>query len=321
MPTEPQTFCMSITPFKTDGSLDEPAFRAHLQRMAEAGVGLYFASPGSGEGHTLSLDELRQVYRIGVEVCKGKVETRANLPESRNVEELLGYARIAQEEGVDVIQIYSVDPGHGMIPSEREQEMFYRSALDAIDYPLSLSVNVHAVNYSTPIGLLKRLCADYPNVGSINVLQPPTAYLVELMEAVGPKIAFFVRWDMLGEALILGAQGSMSGHPNVVPYLVRSIGRHFVDGDIEKCRRALRDLFRLGVALDEFGRARQTGFRQWAMRWMKPGMTVFNLPGHSNGLMRPPTASMSAGDIEALGEVLRGIGLWEAEQRAREELS
>ena len=54
MATEPRVYCMSVTPFDEGGHFDEAAYRAHLERMVASGVGVYFASPGSGEGHALS---------------------------------------------------------------------------------------------------------------------------------------------------------------------------------------------------------------------------------------------------------------------------
>ena len=50
---KPSVFVISITPFDAEGRLDEPGLRAHLDRMADAGVGVYLGGGGSGEGFTL----------------------------------------------------------------------------------------------------------------------------------------------------------------------------------------------------------------------------------------------------------------------------
>ena len=55
------TFVISITPFTAGGVLDEPAFRAHLRRMAAGGVGVYVGGGGSGEGYTLGESEAAAV--------------------------------------------------------------------------------------------------------------------------------------------------------------------------------------------------------------------------------------------------------------------
>lgn len=317
MSGEPTTFCMSITPFTPTFAVDEVEYRRHLTRLVEAGVGVYLASPGSGEGHALSSDELRLIYRVGVEVGKGKVPICANLPEARSVGQLLDKARLAIAAGVDVVQIYTVDPGHGMRPTEAEQEAFYREALDAIDHPTGLSVNLLAGGYLTPIGLLKRLCADYRQIAFINVLQPPTAYLAELMEAVGPGVAFYSAAEMLVECLTLGGQGCLTGHANVVPFLVRSIGRYHAARRLEKCGQSLLDLFRLNRAVAPFGLDANAP-PQWSARWLKAAMKVLGLPGHSDGRMRPPYLSPAPEDIEALASILDAIDLVGMERRARD---
>lgn len=56
-----------------DGAIDEDAFHQYLQRFVDAKIGVYLASVGSGESGAMTADELRRVYRIGVDVCKGKI--------------------------------------------------------------------------------------------------------------------------------------------------------------------------------------------------------------------------------------------------------
>src|SRR5512139_4210041 len=77
-PNKPIMFSMVVTPMDERGQLDEAGIRAHLQRQIDAGVGVYLGSGGSGEGHALSIDELGQLYRIGVDECKCKVPVYCN---------------------------------------------------------------------------------------------------------------------------------------------------------------------------------------------------------------------------------------------------
>lgn len=306
---DPTVFCMSVTPFDETGGFDESAYRQHLERLVGSGVGIYFASPGSGEGHSLTNAELEHVYRVGVETCKGKVPICANIPEARTAQGLLEKARLAIRAGVDVVQIYTVDPGHGMRPTEAEQEAFYREVLDQIDYPVGLSVNMLAGGYRTPIGVLKRLCADYRQVQFVNVLQPPTAYLSALMDAIGPRIPFYCGIHMMPEALTLGVAGCLAAQPNVVPFLVRSIGHHLMRGNIEQCGSAYRQIFRLHAAVEHLG-----------ARWIKAAMAILDLPGHGGGRMRPPYLPLDPEETRKLGTALHAMGLMGSERRAQAEI-
>ena len=73
----------NATALNEDGSINEEAYRQFLQRFVDAGIGVYLGSAGSAEGGAMTADELRRIYKIGVEVCKGKVRRTATRPRSR----------------------------------------------------------------------------------------------------------------------------------------------------------------------------------------------------------------------------------------------
>jgi 4-hydroxy-tetrahydrodipicolinate synthase len=311
---EPQVFTMSITPFTVSGELDEDAFRAHLRRMVDAAVGVYLASPGTGEGHSLSLAELERVYQLGVEVCKDKVPIYANLREGRNARDVIDRVEIAERAGVDVIQIYTVDAGHGMRPTYDEQLTYYREVLDCISAPVGLSVNLLAAGYVNPVSMLATLVHEYPNITCINVNHPPTAYLAELIDTIGTRVSYYVDAPMLAESLTLGASGCLTGHVNVMPHLIRAIGRLHARGDGPACREAMHSLFRINRTVSNFGV--DPGATSWSGRWVKAAMAVLGLPGHSDGRMRPPYSSPSAADLRAFANVIEPLDIAGIEERA-----
>ena len=311
---EPQAFTMSITPFTASGAIDEDAFRAHLRRMVDSGVGVYLGSPGTGEGHSLSQVELEFVYRVGVEECKGKTPIYANVREGRNAQEVIERVRLAENAGVDVIQIYTVDAGHGMRPTYAEQHAYYREVLDQISAPVGLSVNLLAAGYVNPVRLFGELVREYPNITGINVNHPPTAFLAELIDAVGSKVSYYVDAPMLPESLTLGASGCLTGHVNVVPQLIRGIGRLHARGDIAACGEAMRLLFRINRAVGGFGV--DAGTTTWSGRWVKAAMAVLGLPGHSDGRMRPPYSSPTPEDLRRFADVLEPLDIAGVEARA-----
>ncbi|HEX4778236.1 MAG TPA: dihydrodipicolinate synthase family protein, partial [Acidimicrobiia bacterium] len=65
MAVQASTFVISLTPFTATGELDEDGLRGHLRRLASSGIGVYLGGSGSGEGYTLSRDEMRRVLEIG----------------------------------------------------------------------------------------------------------------------------------------------------------------------------------------------------------------------------------------------------------------
>ncbi|WP_213455571.1 dihydrodipicolinate synthase family protein [Rhizomonospora bruguierae] len=312
---EPRAFAMSITPFDEAHRLDEAALRRHLRRMVDAGAGVYLGSPGTGEGHALSPAELRKVYEIGVAECKGKVPVYANPPEARTAEQMYARVLAAHEAGVDLVQIYTVDAGHGMRPTAREQEVYYRELLDEVSFPVGLSINTLAGGYVNPVPLLVRLVRDYPQIRCVNVNHPPTSALAELVEELGDRVEYYTDAFMYPEALALGASGCLTGHVNVVPNLIRAIGRLLVRGDAEAGADALLRLFRLNRVVASFGTDALP--QNWSGRWVKAAMAALELPGHGDGRMRRPYASPSTQDIEELATALRPLDIPGLEEAAR----
>jgi len=69
-----------VTPFTQDETVDEAALRADVRYMIEqAGVHGLVVGGSTGEGHTLTTDELRLVVGATVEEARGRVPVLAGL--------------------------------------------------------------------------------------------------------------------------------------------------------------------------------------------------------------------------------------------------
>jgi 4-hydroxy-tetrahydrodipicolinate synthase len=306
----PVTFCMLATPFSKDGAIDEAGLRAHLRRIAGAGCGVFLASPGSGEGHALSADELRRLYEIGVEECKGRVPSCANPPEQRTSDKMIDVCAIAAKAGVGTIEVYQLDGGHGMRPTETEQERYYRDIFDAINHPVSLSVHAHS-GYSPPTRLFRKLCADYPQIVSANLVSVPISYWIEMREALPPRVALYgIHRDAL-QTMALGAAGYQSAEANLFPYLCRLMGEQFVKGDIAGSREAY-------VALAEVTKILKQGLPA-ATRGLKIAMKVLGLPGGS-GFIRKPYLALGQDETDKMAKAFAGLGIQQLEASARARL-
>ena len=112
-----------------------------IQRLVAARTGLYLAIGGASEAHVLTNAEMKRICEIGVEEAKGKVQVNAGLKECRSAAAVIELARDARDAGVDAIQIYQLDNGHGMIPTIREQEVYWDQILGEIDHPVI--INIH----------------------------------------------------------------------------------------------------------------------------------------------------------------------------------
>jgi 4-hydroxy-tetrahydrodipicolinate synthase len=300
---KPVMFGMAATPFTAENRIDEPALRAHLQHLAASGIGIYVGAGGAGEGHTMSPEELQRVCELGVEECRGKVPIYASVPEARTPEATIERARLAVKTGVDVVQIFYPDGGHGMRPTPAEQESFYRDLLSAIDHPVALSAHQHS-GFFPSVRLLETLCRDYRQIVALNVMLAPLAYFLELKDTVGPRIAIYSEIGSLLQTMTLGGSGCLAAEPNLVPNLCQSIVTSFAAGKLAQCAEAYAHVIRLGAVVN-----------RWApstARWVKMGMRVLSLPG-GQGPIRKPYLMPPQTELDEMARAFEQLGIRQLE--------
>ena len=66
-----------VTPFRSDGTLDEPALRMLVKRQIDAGIDFLVPCGTTGESPTLTNGEHLRVVEITLEVAKGRVPVLA----------------------------------------------------------------------------------------------------------------------------------------------------------------------------------------------------------------------------------------------------
>jgi 4-hydroxy-tetrahydrodipicolinate synthase len=275
-PKELRMFCMAITPFAEDRSVDEPALQAHVDRVAAAGNGVYLGSPGAGEGQVLTVEEHRRVYEAGVAAAAGRVPVYANPRESRSAELVYEIAREAVAAGVDAIQLYALSPGQVMVPSLRELEAYYRELLDELDHPIVLSTSAVVATPPTP-DLIRRLCDDYEQVIAVNVITRDGDEYVAFRDAIPDHLPIYGSFMAHTHWLMLGASGAIIAENNIAPNVARQLLEAFAAGDVAAAGEASLFLHRLSLLI-----------REWFPATARPVKMALEVLGLGNGVMRPP---------------------------------
>jgi 4-hydroxy-tetrahydrodipicolinate synthase len=292
-----------ITPFTVAGALDEKALRAHLERLVDCGIGLYLGSPGTGDVHSLSLDEFRQICEIGVEVGLGRVPVHATTPELRDLSEMLRFAETAANAGVEEIQLWQYMGGHGIVLRPEEQRLYWHEVLKAFHHPAALSIHIFA-GYQAAVALVKELCDTYEQVKTIKMGVTNPAQIITFRDALpervqlGSDIAAGVQQILLGVTMLGGPLA------NVAPKTCRTLADCYLSGDIEELAEASRRLQRLSMALEPWGRPNSRG--------VKMALRVLGLPGGEGGL-RWPLSLPPQEDLDVLAAHLARINVrkWE----------
>jgi 4-hydroxy-tetrahydrodipicolinate synthase len=268
-------FVCTITCFDEHGELDLEATRSHLTRIGDAGIGAYIGTASPGEGHALTLDETAAFYKLAAETLKGRVPVRAMGVEPRHANELMARVRIAEEAGLDAMQIYSVDMGHGNYPTQVELERYYRVPLEATSFPQVISAHQFS-GYLPSVELVDRLVGDYPHLIGFNVTSD-LGYLARVLEATNGRVDIHVGGPMQAiDVLALGGQGFLCTEGNIVPKLVAQVVDAHKAGDFATRDAAYADVIRW------FAVGRWPG---GSVRFVKAAMKVLGLPGN---YLRPP---------------------------------
>ena len=301
MALEPSTYVVSLTPFTREGTLDEDALCAHLERLVAAGIGIYVGGSGSGEGYTLSRDEVGRVFEVSRRaVPPGSVPLLAMGVEPRSAREMIELSRQVIDAGLDGMQLYSVDVGHGNRPRPGELEAYLRDVLEAVHCPVVLSSH-QAMGYAIPPELVDRLIRDHPHVRGINFTNPDVTALVHMLEAIDGRIELHVGGPMQAiTALALGAQGYLSSEGNLAPRLCVSVVEHHRRGNLAARDEAFRKLLVLFSEAQRLGNIAAT----------KGGLVALGLPG---GWPRRPRLPVSGEAGKQLADTFRALGLVELE--------
>ena len=257
-PARASTFVIAITPFAEDGSFDEIAIRGHLRRMAAAGIGVYLGGGGSGEGYVLSPEEATRLLHIGVEELTGKVPVRAMGSEPRTAGAMIEFVEMASGTGVEAVQIYSLDQGHGHRPTHDEIYRYFDDVLTAIDMPAVLSTH-QSVGYQVPVPMLVEFADRFEHLIGINFTHQDLSYLAAVIDALGDRVEIHVGGPHLGlSALSLGANGYLSSEGNLAPNLCVGVIEAYRQNDARAMATRFGKLLRLSTAFYGAGGIRAT---------------------------------------------------------------
>lgn len=278
-------FVMSITPFDQHGTLDEAAFRRHLRRLREAGAGVYIGSSASGEGFSLTPDELDRMLAIAVEELKGQVNVRAMGVEVRHAGQMIDFLKLASRHALDAVHVFGPEMGHAAKPSPRELEHYFSTVIETTSQPVVLS-SYHTLGFNLPVTLLERLLNRFPQIIGFFYGGSDIRYLSDVIERLASRIEVHCAgpYNAL-TTLSLGGHGCMGHEGNLAPTMVTELIAAFEARDQERLRRAYALLLAVYRIHYQHG---------GPVRAMKPLLNALGLPG---GTVRLPRMAISDDEL------------------------
>lgn len=299
-PARYKTFTISITPFTANGAIDEAAFRRHLRKLSDAGVGVYVGGGGSGEGYTLSDEETERLLTIAADEIGGRSPIRAMGVEPRTARQMIAFLDKAKRAGVDAAQVYSLDVGHGHVPTPGELDRYFEEVLSNSDISSVLSTH-QSVGYVIPAPVIIGLFERHSQLIGLNISHQDPNYLKTLADALGDRIDILVGGPHQAPmALAFGAHGFLSSEANLAPRLCAGVIAAAQAGDN-------------AAFLDRWGKVMRLFLALYGNGGIRVTKAVLEHYGLAGGFPRPPRLPSEPDALAKALAVVEEIGLAEIE--------
>jgi 4-hydroxy-tetrahydrodipicolinate synthase len=222
-----------ITPFRSDGSVDEAAVRRLVRRQIDAGI--HFLSPcgTTGEAPTLSHSEKLRICELVVEEANGRVPVLAGCG-GYDTREIIELARDLERVGVD--GLLSVTPYYNKPTQQGLYEHFA-----AIAGSTRLPIMLYNVPGRTGVNLEPKTVARLATIPNIVAVKEASANVGQMIEIVASTPDDFILVsgdDPLTVAVMgIGGKGVVSVASNEAPAEMVQIVELCEKGDFAAARR------------------------------------------------------------------------------------
>ncbi len=221
-----------VTPFRTDGALDETALRRLVQRQIDAGIDFLVPCGTTGESPTLTHEEHLRVVEINVELAKHKVPVLAGAG-GYNTAEVIALARELAAIGAD--GILSVTPYYNK-PTQEGLFQHFRAIAEAVRLPIILYSVQGRTGVNIEPATVKRL-AQIANIAGIKEASGNISQMAAILNAVPEDFVVLSGDDAITLPLMaLGGRGVISVVSNEIPAEMAELTRLALRGDFTDAR-------------------------------------------------------------------------------------
>jgi 4-hydroxy-tetrahydrodipicolinate synthase len=235
-----------VTPFAADGAVDLAAFGRLLDYQLAGGTQGVVVAGSTGEAHMLEPEEFDRLLAFAVRHVNGRVPVIAGTGEAGTAKTVAATRR-AQALGADaalVVVPYYVRP---------TQEGMRRHFLEVADHG-GLPLLLYNVSIRTACDMLPETVAllrDHPAIIGIKEARGDAERIRALAELAGENFVYLSGDDATAtDAMLAGANGTVSVVTNLAPKAFRELCDTAVGGDREAAARCLANLEPLLKALN-----------------------------------------------------------------------
>jgi 4-hydroxy-tetrahydrodipicolinate synthase len=231
-----------VTPFKTDGSIDEPALRSFVDWQVTEGIDFLVPCGTTGETPTLTKDEWLRVINITIEVVNGRVPIVAGATSNCTWDAVEKAQTVAKIKGVDYI--LSASPYYNK-PTQEGQYQHFKAVSEAVDKPIMLYNVPGRTSVNIEVSTLVRL-AELKNIVAVKEASGSISQIADVCAAVPAGFLVFSGDDALTLPVIsLGGVGIVSVASNEIPKAMSQMTRLALSNDWDAARRLERKFLAL----------------------------------------------------------------------------
>jgi 4-hydroxy-tetrahydrodipicolinate synthase len=223
-----------VTPFKSDGSIDEETMRALVDRQIDGGVKLLVPCGTTGESATMTEDEDARVIGMTIDVARGRARVIAGAG-SNSTASAIEYSKRARELGADAV--LQVAPWYNK-PTQEGLYAHFRAIAEAVPETPIMLYNVPGRTSSniaaqTTLGLAR----DCENVVAVKEASGNLSQIMEILRERPDGFSVLSGDDAVTLPLIaLGAEGIVSVASNEIPDLMSRMTNLALAGQWDEAR-------------------------------------------------------------------------------------
>ena len=235
-----------VTPFDSEGRLDEDAYRALVRRQLRAGTSGLVPCGSTGEAATLLHEEYRRCLEICMEESRGDTPVVAGIGANATWK-AVELTREAESLGVDALLVlapyYNKPTQEGLYQHFRAVARSTRLPVVVYNIPGRCAVNIAPKT-------IARLAKDCPKILAVKEASGSLDQVSEIVSLTPPSFVVLSGDDSLTLPMMsVGARGIVSVVANIAPKETQALCVAFLKGDLKKARALHLRLFPLVKSL------------------------------------------------------------------------
>jgi 4-hydroxy-tetrahydrodipicolinate synthase len=235
-----------VTPFRSDGSLDEETLSNLVEWQIERGIHFLVACGTTAETPTLNHEEWLRVIGIVSQTAAGRVPVLAGCTHNSTLEAVARAGEAASVPGVS--GLLTANPFYNK-PSQEGQYRHFRAIAEAVPCPVVLYNIPGRTGANLEPATILRLAEDVPNIHGVKESSGNLQQIAELIHMLPPSFTVLAGDDVMALPVIaLGGAGLISVASNEIPAEMARLVAAALDGDWATARALNRRYFRLLTA-------------------------------------------------------------------------